>query len=130
MVYKWLSNHKGRMIKPQLRVHNSSCSIMHYIELRVYDRHIYVSYVHDLPSNQSQETHVWKPTTTFLNLTIDEIKESVKRAQEINYLTTRGQTQHDLPTIDALLDMLLHEDKDPELPQSAGNNLAEEVAET
>jgi len=44
-------------------------------------------------------------------------------------LTARGQTQHELPTIDALLDMLLTEDKDPELPQSAGNNLAEEFSE-
>jgi len=72
---------------------------------------------------------MWKPFTTFNNLTIDEIKESVKRAQEINYLIAREQIQHELPTIDALVDTLLNEDKDPELPQSAENNLAEEIAE-
>jgi len=72
---------------------------------------------------------MWKPFTTFNNLTIDEIKESVKRAQGINYLIAREQIQRELPMIDALVDMLLNEDKDPELPQSANNNLAEEIAE-
>ena len=72
---------------------------------------------------------MWKPFTTFNNLTIDEIKESVKRAQGINYLIAREQIQRKLPMIDALVDMLLNEDKDPELPQSANNNLAEEIAE-
>jgi len=42
-------------------------------------------------------------------------------------MAARGPNQHDLPTIDALLDMLLTEDKDPELPQLADNNLAEEL---
>jgi len=79
--------------------------MMHYLGLRMYNRQIYVLYVHDLPLNHQQTTHMWKPSTTFNNLTIEETKESVKRAQEINYLTTRGRTQHDLPTIDALLDI-------------------------
>ena len=53
----------------------------------------------------------------------------MKRAQEINYLIASEQIQRELPTIDAVVDMLLNEDKDPELPQSADNNLAEEIAE-
>jgi len=116
MIYKCLSENARSVSKIQLRVHNSNYSIMHYIGLRMYNRQIYVLYVHDLPSNHQQITRMWKPFTTFNNLTIDEIKESVKRAQEINYLTARGQIQHELPTIDAWLDMLLTEDKDPELP--------------
>jgi len=95
---------------------------MSYIGLRMYARQIYVLYVHDLPSNQQQITHVWKPSTTFNNLTIGEIKESVKRAQEINDLTARGQTQYELPTIDGLLDILIKEEKDPELSQSSDKN--------
>ena len=121
MIYKWLSENARRVSKVQLRVHNSNHIIMHYIGLRMYNRQIYVLYVHDLPSNQQQLTHVWKPFTTFNNLTFGEIKESVKRAQEINYLTARGQTQYELPTIDGFLDILLKEEKDPELPQSADN---------
>jgi len=61
-------------------------AMLHYFGLRVYDRRIYVSYVHDLPSNQQQVTHVWKPATNFNNLTMQEIRDSVTRAQEINYL--------------------------------------------
>jgi len=72
---------------------------------------------------------MWKPFTTFNNLTIDEIKESVKRSQEINCLIAHEQIQREIPTVDALVDMLLNEDKDPELPQSADNNSAEEIAE-
>jgi len=48
-------------------------------------------YVHDLPSNQQQITHVWRPLTTYENLTEEEIKASVSREQEINYLTTVKQ---------------------------------------
>jgi len=129
MIYKWLSENARRVSKIQLRVHNFNHSIMHYIGLRMYNRQIYVLYVHDLPSNHQQITHVWKPSTTFNNLTIGEIKESVKRAQEINYLTAHGQTQYELPTIDGLFDILLKEEKEPELRQSTDNNLAEEVAE-
>jgi len=95
----------------------------------MYNRQIYVFYVHDLPLNQQQVTHMWKPFTTFNNLTIDEIKESVKRSQEINCLIAHEQIQREIPTVDALVDMLLNEDKDPELPQSADNNSAEEIAE-
>ena len=83
MIYKWLSQNTGSVTKTQLRVHNANHSIMHYIGLRMYNRQIYVLYIHDLPSNCQQITHMWKPFTTFNNLTIDEIKESVKRAQEI-----------------------------------------------
>jgi len=102
---------------------------MNYIELRMYNRQNYVLYVHDLISNHQQITHVWKPSTNFNNRTINEIKESVKKAQGINFLTARGQPQYELPTIDGLFDILLKEEKDPELPQSASNNLAQEVAE-
>jgi len=130
MICKWLSNHKGRMIKPQLRIQNQSCSIMHYIGLRVYTRHIYVSYVHDLPSGPSQVTHVWKPTTIFTNLTANEIKESVTRAQRINYLAVQKQTNNDLPDLDALLESWLNEDEDSELPQLKSNDLSEKLART
>jgi len=54
----------------------------------------------------------------------------VRRAQEVNYLAARGPNQHDLPTIDAILEELLTEDKEPELPQLADNNLAEELLNT
>jgi len=48
---------------------------------------VYVLYVHDLPSNQQQITHAWKPLTTYENVTADEIKASVDRAQETKHLT-------------------------------------------
>jgi len=89
MIYKWLSQNAGSMSKTQLRVHNFNHSIMHHIGLRMYNRQIYVLYENDLLSKYQQITHMWKPFTTFNNLTVDEIKESVRRAQEINYLATR-----------------------------------------
>jgi len=58
------------------------------VGLRVDRGHVYVLYVHDLPSNQQQVTHVWKPLNTFANLTIEEIHASVERAQEVNQLLT------------------------------------------
>ena len=129
MIYKWLSENTRSVSKIQLRVHNFNHGIMHYIGLGMYNRQIYVLYVHDLPSNHQQITHMWKPFTTFNNLTINEKKESEKRAQEINYLIASEQMQRELPTIDAVVDMLLNEDKDPELRQSPDSNLAEEIAE-
>jgi len=91
---------------------------MYYVGLRAHRRHIYVIYVHDLPSNQQQVTHVWKPSTTFMNLTVQEIKDSVTRAQEINYLTTLKQAYDDLPVLDTLIEPWLPEVKEPELPQA------------
>ena len=115
VIYKWLSNYTGRVVRVQLRVHNINQSIMHYIGLRVYDKRIYILYVHDLPSNQQQITHIWKPTTNYDNLTVKEIKESVTRAQETNYLTAQKQMSNNLSQIDALLESWLSEDKDLEL---------------
>jgi len=70
IIYKWLSNYTGRVVRVQLRLHNANQSIMHYVGLRVYDTRIYVLYVHDLPSNQQQIKHIWKPTTNYDNLTV------------------------------------------------------------
>ena len=127
MIYKWLSENARSVSKIRLWVHNFNHSIMHYIGLRRYNRQIYVLHVHDLPSNRQQITHVWKPFSTFNNLTIDEIKESVKRAQEINC----SWTNPTWITHDRCIGWYVADwgQREPELPQSAGNNLAEEATE-
>jgi len=53
-----------------------------------------------------------------MNLTVQEIKDSVTRAQEINYLTTLKQAYDDLPVLDTLIEPWLPEVKEPELPQA------------
>jgi len=117
MIDKWLCERTGRMTTVQLRMHDPSHSIMHYVGLRAHRRHIYVLYVHDLPSNQQQITHVWKPSTTFVNLTAEEIQDSVARAQEVNQLVTLRQACNDMPMLDTLLEPWLPEVKETEIPQ-------------
>jgi len=58
---------------------------MHYIGLKQSTHHSYVDYVHDLPSNENQQTHMWEQHTNYWNLNLKEIQASVERAQEINY---------------------------------------------
>ena len=66
-------------------------------------------YVHDLPSNQQQVTHVWRPLTTYGNLTAEDIKASGSRTQEINYLAAVKQAHSDPAMLDALLESWLPE---------------------
>jgi len=68
---------------------------MYHTGLRAHKGHVYVLYVHDMPSNQMQITHVWKPLTTFANLTTEEIQASTANAQEVNRLLTVQQTHND-----------------------------------
>ena len=99
---------------------------MHYVGLRAHRRHVYVLYVHDLPSNQQQITHVWRPLTTYENLTSEEIKASVSRAQEINYLAALKQARNDPPMIDTLFESWIPEVKE-ELPQIADPETLDEL---
>jgi len=78
--------------------------------------------VHDLPSNQQQLTHVWKPSATFANLTIEEIHASVERAQEVNHLLTLRQAYNAVPMLDTLVEQWLPGVKDTEIPQVTDNN--------
>jgi len=61
---------------------------------------------------------VLRPLTKYENLTAVEIKASVSRAQEINYLAAVKQAHSDSPTLDALLESWLPEVKE-ELSQTA-----------
>jgi len=107
-------------------MHDPSHCIMHYVGLRAHRRHVYVLYVHDLPSNQQQITHVWRPLTTYENLTSEEIKASVSRAQEINYLAALKQARNDPPMIDTLFESWIPEVKE-ELPQIADPETLDEL---
>jgi len=86
-------------------------------------------YVHDLPSNQQQITHVWRPLTTYENLTDEEIKASVSREQEINYLTTVKQECNDPPMTDTLFETWIPEVKG-ELIQFADPETIDEFLNT
>jgi len=97
-------------------MHDYSQGIMHYVGLRAHRRHIYVLYVHDLPSHPQQITHVWRPYTTFANLTAEEIKNSVTRAQEMNQLATARQAYNDMPVLDKLIEHWLPKRDEPEVP--------------
>jgi len=110
------------MTTVQLRMHDPGHGIMHLVGLRVHRGDIYVLYVHDLPSNRQQVTHVWKPSTTFANLTIEEIRASVDRTQEVNQLLTLRQAYNEVPTLDASTEQWLPEVKDTEIPQVTDNN--------
>jgi len=112
MIYKWLWERKGRMTIVQLRMHDPGHGIMHYVGLRVHRGHVYVLYVHDLPSNQQQVTHVWKLSTIFANLTIEEIHASVETAQEVNQLLTLRRAYNEVPTLGASTEQWLPEVKD------------------
>jgi len=63
MVYKLLATQSVKVKTVQLRIHNDSQNIMHYVRFQVHARHVYVRYVHDLPSNPQRLTHVWRPYT-------------------------------------------------------------------
>ena len=90
---------------------------MQCVELRAHRKHTYVMYAHDLPSNQHQITHVWKPSTTLANLTIEEIQDSVTRAQEVNQVATIRQAYGNMPLLNALLESKGPESKEPEVAQ-------------
>jgi len=130
MIYKWSCERPGRLTTVQLRMHDHSHDIMHYVGLRAHRKHIYVMYVHDLPSNQHQITHVWKPSTIFTNLTIEEIHDSVTRAQEVNQLAVSRQTHGNMPLLNALLKSEIPEAEGPEILQvNSGNPDLEAIEE-
>jgi len=95
--------------------------IMYEAPLAPPDPPMYVQYVHDLPSNQQQLTHVWKPSTTFTNLTIKEFHASVERAQEINQLLTTRQARDEAPMLNALAEQESLKVSDTEIPQVSGD---------
>ena len=129
IIYKWLSERKGRLTTIQLRMHDPSHCIMHYVGLRAHRRHVYVLYVHDLQSNQQQITHVWKPLSTYENLTAEEIKASVDRAKEINHLTAIKQASNDPSMTDALPGSWIPEVKE-KLPQITDLEILHELLNT
>jgi len=97
-----ISERKGKVMTLSLRRHNSSYYILHYVGIKAHERHVCIIYVHDLPSNPQLITHSWEPTTTYMNLTEDEIRNSVIRAQELNCLTTARQVRDEMFTINAI----------------------------
>jgi len=117
MIYEWLYEQERGTIRVQLRMHDHNHGIMHHVGIRTHNRHISVQYVHDLPSNQQQITHVWKPATTSMNLTVEEIHASVARAQEINQLTATQQAYSNVPRLDTLLETWMPEINEIEDPQ-------------
>ena len=120
MVYKWLATHSGKVKTVQLRIHNDSQNIMHYVGFQAHAKHVYVRYVHDLPSNPQQLTHLWRPYTSFPNLTIEEIRNSIRRAGEINNLAIAKQTEEAFAP-DKLVEQWLPEMNDPEASQVNDN---------
>ena len=84
-------------------------------------------YAHDLSSSRQQVTHVWKPTTTFTNLTLEELKNSVTRAQEVNQLVTLRQAYDNLPQLGDLAEPWLPEVNGILLPEATNSNPNNEV---
>jgi len=113
MVYKRLATQSGKVKTVQLRIHNDSQNIMHYVGFQAHTKHVYVRYVHGPPSNPQRLAHVWRPYTSFMNLTIEEIRNSVRRAREINNLAIAKQTEEAFAP-DKLIERWLPETNDPE----------------
>jgi len=111
----------------QLRTHDPSCAIMYYIDIKAYRQHICILYVHYLPSSRQQVTHVWKPTTTLTNLTLEELKNSVTRAQEVNQLVTLRQAYDNLPQLGELIEPWLSEVNEILLPEATNSDPGNEV---
>jgi len=95
--------------------------------LQAHKWHVYVMYVHDLPSHRLQITHVWKPSTTFANLTTEEIQASAARAQEVNQLLTAKQTYYDELATNVTTEQSAPEVQITEIPQATENSLELEV---
>ena len=123
MILKWLSERSGRLTTVQLRIKDSEHSAMYHVGFRAHKGHVYVMYVHDLPSNQLQITHVWKPSTTFANLTTEEIQASVARAQEVNRLLAAKQTYDDKLAEELTTEQWAPEVQITEVPQTTENSL-------
>ena len=121
MVYKWLATHSGKVKTVQLRIHNDSQNIMHYMGFQVHAKHVYIRYVHDLPSNPQRLTHVLRPYTSFMNLTIEEIRNSIRRAREINNLAITKRTEETF-ALDKLIEHWLPEMNDTEASHMNDNN--------
>jgi len=86
IVLAWIAERMKHTIrKIVLQKHNDSKTVMTYIGLRLNRSSVYVNYVHDVLSKPSHCAYVWKPHTTFNNLTTEEIKNSAKRAHELDY---------------------------------------------
>jgi len=129
MIYKWLANQSEKVKTVQLRMHNDSQNIIHYVGFQAHNRHVYVRYVHDLPSNPQGLTHVRRPYTSFMNLTVEEIRNSIARARKINNLAIAKQTEEAFAS-DKLIEQWLPETNDPEASQVNDNKaLVEEVLE-
>ena len=109
LVHKWLAERRGKVVMLPLRRHNASHNIMHYVGIKAHERHVYVMYVHDLPSNSQQVTHSWESTATYMNLTEDEIRKSVIRAQDINYFIIARQAHGETLAIDAISELWIPE---------------------
>lgn len=107
LICKWMSERKGKVVMLQLRMHTTSCDIMHYVGIRAYEKHVYIMYVHDLLSNPQQITHQWESTTTYMNLMEDEIRKSVMKAQELNYLKIARRVQDERLAINAIIESLV-----------------------
>ena len=126
-IFKWLSERNGRLTTVQLRIKDSKHKIMYHVGLRAHKGHVYVMYVHDLPSNQLQITHVWKPSTTLANLTTEEIQASAARAQDVNRLLTAKQTYAGKLATDVTTEQSAPEVQITEVPQATENSLELEV---
>jgi len=96
---------------------------MYHLGLQAHNGHVYVMYVHDMPSNQMQITHVWKPSKTLANLTAEEIQDSAARAQEVNRLLTAKQTCDDKPATDVTTEQSTPKVQIIEIPQVIENRL-------
>jgi len=127
MILKWLSERSGRLTTVQLRIKDSEHSTMYHVGLRAHKGHVYVMYVHDLPSNQLQITHVWKPLTTFANLTTEEIQASATRPQQVNWLLIAKQTYDDKLAEEVTTEQSAPEVQITKVPQTTENSLELEV---
>jgi len=83
-----------------------------------------------MPSNDSQQTHIWRPYVNHWNVDFSETRASVDRAQQINYTLaamTPGTVPRDLSEhefMNALLADLEQQDRGdvkptPEIAESA-----------
>ena len=94
---------------------------MHYVGFQARAKHVYVRQVHDLPSNPQRPTHVWRPYTSFINLTIEKTRNSIRQAREINNLAITKQTEETFAP-DKLIEHWLPEMNDTEASHMNDNN--------
>jgi len=78
----------------QIRLTEVRRGVMYYVGVRTGDKYkAGIEYVHEVPYKPMHKLYVWKPMTTHHNLTKQEPRDSVVRADELQRLTEQSEMQ-------------------------------------